>query len=171
MSSYKTARSRASPQVQIPSTKPATTNNERTPLIQSPGAAPGTAPVGTAIEDDASDHHSTSSATLQPPKRKHTKAGSMNMRALVLHVLGDALGNVGVIATGLIIWLTHLSWKNYFDPIISLVITCIIFSSALPLGEWSILTLIHLCSCCISQECFFHPLTRCPVRYLTPGGR
>ncbi|EKM51535.1 uncharacterized protein PHACADRAFT_261734 [Phanerochaete carnosa HHB-10118-sp] len=59
--------------------------------------------------------------------------GSMNMRALLLHVFGDALGNVGVIATGLVIWLTHWSWKYYFDPIISLVITVIIFSSALPL--------------------------------------
>ena len=63
--------------------------------------------------------------------------GSMNMRALVLHVMGDALGNVGVISTGLIIWLTTLSWKYYFDPIISLVITVIIFSSALPLGEFN----------------------------------
>lgn len=63
----------------------------------------------------------------------------MNMRALVLHVLGDALGNVGVIATGLVIWLTELSWKFYFDPVISLVITVIIFSSALPLGPPQIL--------------------------------
>jgi zinc transporter 1 len=58
----------------------------------------------------------------------------MNMRALVLHVLGDALGNVGVIATGLVIWLTEWKYKFYFDPVISLVITVIIFSSALPLG-------------------------------------
>lgn len=60
---------------------------------------------------------------------------SMNMRALVLHVLGDALGNVGVIATGLIIWQTAWPYKYYCDPVISLVITIIIFSSALPLGE------------------------------------
>ena len=60
----------------------------------------------------------------------------MNMRALLLHVFGDALGNVGVIATGLVIWLSHWSWKYYFDPMISLVITVIIFSSALPLGEY-----------------------------------
>jgi len=57
----------------------------------------------------------------------------MNMRALLLHVLGDALGNVGVIATGLIIWLTSWSFKYYCDPVISLVITAIIFHSALPL--------------------------------------
>ncbi|CAK5283223.1 unnamed protein product [Mycena citricolor] len=64
----------------------------------------------------------------------HSHAGSMNMRALVLHVLGDALGNVGVIATGLIIWRTNWQFKYYFDPVISLVIAIIIFSSSLPLG-------------------------------------
>jgi zinc transporter 1 len=51
----------------------------------------------------------------------------------LLHVLGDALGNVGVIATGLIIWQTTWSFKYYFDPVISLIITMIIFSSAMPL--------------------------------------
>jgi len=61
--------------------------------------------------------------------------GSMNMKAILLHVLGDALGNVGVIATGLIIWQTTWSFKYYFDPVISLVITAIIFSSAMPLGK------------------------------------
>ncbi|GLB36221.1 putative cation efflux protein [Lyophyllum shimeji] len=63
----------------------------------------------------------------------HAHAGSMNMRALVLHVMGDALGNIGVVSTGLIIWLTDWWFKYYFDPAISLVITAIIFSSALPL--------------------------------------
>ena len=46
----------------------------------------------------------------------------------------DQLGNVGVIAAGLFIWLTDFKWRMYSDPAISLVITCIIFSSALPLG-------------------------------------
>lgn len=59
--------------------------------------------------------------------------GSMNMRALLLHVLGDALGNVGVISSGLIIWLTAWKYRFYSDPLISLIITMIIFSSALPL--------------------------------------
>ncbi|ODO07351.1 solute carrier family 30 (zinc transporter), member 1 [Cryptococcus wingfieldii CBS 7118] len=59
--------------------------------------------------------------------------GSMNMRGVFLHVLGDALGNVGVIAAGLVIWFFEGRWTLYFDPGVSLVITCIIFSSALPL--------------------------------------
>ncbi|SJL05677.1 related to COT1-Vacuolar zinc (and possibly other metals) transporter [Armillaria ostoyae] len=79
-------------------------------------------------------HPGVSSSNQHDNQHSHGHShGSMNMRALVLHVVGDALGNVGVIATGLIIWLTSWSFKYYFDPIISLVITVIIFSSALPL--------------------------------------
>jgi solute carrier family 30 (zinc transporter), member 1 len=67
-------------------------------------------------------------------KHGNQAQGSMNMRALVLHVIGDALGNVGVILTGLIIWLSTWDYKYYCDPVISLIITVIIFSNSLPLG-------------------------------------
>lgn len=63
------------------------------------------------------------------PKSKR----SMNMEGVWLHVLGDALGNVGVMLTALFIWKTDYWWRFYADPFISLVITCIIFNSALPL--------------------------------------
>jgi Co/Zn/Cd efflux system component len=66
----------------------------------------------------------------------------MNMRALVLHVIGDALGNVGVIATGLVILLAEGDWRLYFDPCISLVISVIIFSSAWPLGTQTLAGLV-----------------------------
>lgn len=67
----------------------------------------------------------------------------MNMHAVFLHVLGDALGNVGVILSGLLIWLvpvvhesgkiTHNRWVLYVDPAVTLVISIFIFFSALPL--------------------------------------
>jgi len=57
----------------------------------------------------------------------------LNMRGVFLHVMGDALGNVGVIATALFIWLTDFSWRMYADPAVSLLITVIILLSALPL--------------------------------------
>lgn len=38
-----------------------------------------------------------------------------------------------MIISALIIWLTPYGWRFYFDPLISLIITIIIFSSALPL--------------------------------------
>ncbi|KIX01568.1 uncharacterized protein Z518_09294 [Rhinocladiella mackenziei CBS 650.93] len=59
--------------------------------------------------------------------------GDLNMRGVFLHVMGDALGNLGVIGSALIIWLTAFPGRYYFDPGISLVITCIILYSAIPL--------------------------------------
>jgi len=57
----------------------------------------------------------------------------MGMRAMVLHVIGDALGNVGVIVSALIIWLTPWSGRFYADPAVSLFITLIILQSTIPL--------------------------------------
>jgi zinc transporter 1 len=59
--------------------------------------------------------------------------GDLNMRGVFLHVMGDALGNIGVIATALFIWLTDFSWRMYADPAVPLLITVIILLSALPL--------------------------------------
>lgn len=59
--------------------------------------------------------------------------GDLNMRGVFLHVMGDALGNIGVIGTALFIWLTDFSWRFYMDPAISLIITVIILASAIPL--------------------------------------
>lgn len=59
--------------------------------------------------------------------------GDLNMQGVFLHVMGDALGNIGVIASALFIWLTSFSWRYYVDPAVSLVITLIILASAIPL--------------------------------------
>ncbi|KAF8507587.1 cation efflux protein [Hysterangium stoloniferum] len=92
----------------------------------------------------------------EPQSRPHEKHdaghGSMNMRALILHVIGDALGNVGVIATGLIIWLSTWKYRAYFDPVISLVITVIIFSSALPLVRSAAFILLQAVPATISIQ-------------------
>lgn len=57
------------------------------------------------------------------------------MNAMILHVIGDALGNVGVIVTALIIWLTEWPGRYYADPAVSLFITVIILRSCLPLTK------------------------------------
>ncbi|CAG8620393.1 4910_t:CDS:10 [Paraglomus occultum] len=43
---------------------------------------------------------------------------SLNMQGVFLHVLGDFLGNIGVIATALFIKYTTYSWRFYMDPAI-----------------------------------------------------
>lgn len=70
------------------------------------------------------------------PKEESDKRHShsdLNMKGVFLHVLGDALGNIGVIVSALVIWLTTWRGRYYFDPAISLVITFIILGSAIPL--------------------------------------
>ncbi|KAI5964744.1 ZRC1 [Candida pseudojiufengensis] len=88
-----------------------------------------------SVNNESNHSHSHDiKTTNQHTKQDNTKKRkSMNMEGVFLHVLGDALGNVGVIITALIIWKTNYWWKFYSDPITSLVITLIIFNSALPL--------------------------------------
>lgn len=53
--------------------------------------------------------------------------GSLNMRAALLHVLGDALGSIGAVGAALIIRFTE--WTP-IDPILSLVLSVVILKSA-----------------------------------------
>ena len=69
---------------------------------------------------------------------KQSKKGShhhhdLGMNAIVLHVIGDALGNVGVIISALVIWLTDYPGRYFADPAVSLFITLIILRSTIPL--------------------------------------
>jgi zinc transporter 1 len=75
-------------------------------------------------------HRSDKHTQHKSEKKSH---GDLNIRGVFLHVMGDALGNVGVIATALFIWLTDFWWRFYSDPLVSLIITVIILYSALPL--------------------------------------
>jgi len=56
-----------------------------------------------------------------------------NLHAVFLHVLGDALGSVGAVGTGLIIKFVDHPYKVYADPTFSLLLSLIILKSALPL--------------------------------------
>merc|ERR1712093_43659 len=84
-----------------------------------------------------------------PPKPSHlghnhnklkqiTKSESdMGTSAMILHVIGDGLGNAGVIASALIIWLTPWSGRFYADPAVSLFIAVIILKTTIPLTSAS----------------------------------
>lgn len=85
-------------------------------------------------------------------KQQKSKNRSLNMHGVFLHVLGDALGNVGVIVAALFIWKTDYTWRHYSDPIVSLLITAIIFSSALPLARRCSRILLQATPSTISAE-------------------
>ncbi|KAI1431675.1 cation efflux protein [Xylaria sp. CBS 124048] len=84
---------------------------------------------------DSGVHDDHNHTKPKPKGKKGHSHADMGMNAMILHVLGDALGNVGVIATALIIWLTDWSGRYYADPAVSLFITLIILKSAIPLTK------------------------------------
>jgi zinc transporter 1 len=104
----------------------------------SPKKSNGNAGYGTLRKQSTDDYDHTSHNHRQPKEQSsggghgHSH-GDLNMRGVFLHVMGDALGNIGVIGSALFIWLTNYSWRYYVDPGISLLITVIILTSAIPL--------------------------------------
>lgn len=67
----------------------------------------------------------------------------MNITGVFLHVLADALGSVVVCITSLVILLTDWEYKNYLDPVLSLVLVVIILGSTWPLLRDSALILLN----------------------------
>lgn len=85
----------------------------------------------TVIQDNTSDKDS---AKKDEEARRKQKNASLNMRAVLLHILGDAFGSVVVIVTAVAIWKGNSSFANkYLDPIASLIIVCILVYASVPL--------------------------------------
>lgn len=59
----------------------------------------------------------------------------MGVNAVVIHMIGDVLNNLGVIAAALVMMLVRSPDKFYADPAVSIGIAVVIASSALPLSE------------------------------------
>jgi len=75
---------------------------------------------------------------------KHLSSGSqMNITGVFLHVMADALGSVVVLISAAVIWLTDWEYKDYLDPVLSLVIVVIICISTWPLLRDSTLVLLN----------------------------
>jgi cobalt-zinc-cadmium efflux system protein len=65
---------------------------------------------------------------------------TLNVRAAMLHVLGDILGSIAALISGMVIYLTH--W-NYIDPILSLFIAGLILLSTIKLLHESLTVLME----------------------------
>ncbi|NXN80510.1 ZNT10 protein, partial [Bombycilla garrulus] len=71
-------------------------------------------------------------------KKKEKKSEALNIRGVLLHVMGDALGSVVVVVTAIIFYVHPLgnaqcNWQCYIDPSLTIVMVFIILSSAFPL--------------------------------------
>ncbi|KAJ7642751.1 cation efflux protein [Mycena polygramma] len=83
-------------------------------------------PVDLSAGVHAQHHH-----TLFPPTS--TIQPNFGLFAVLIHLLGDAVNNVGVIVAGILIWKLHSPNRFYADPAVSLGISLIIFASAIPM--------------------------------------
>lgn len=85
------------------------------------------------------------SSKLKESRIRKSHQGSMNMRAVFLHVLADFLGSIIVLLSALILWLvpTNGSWKLYVDPAMSVLMVIIILITAIPLMYKATLILLQ----------------------------
>ncbi|XP_077013986.1 calcium/manganese antiporter SLC30A10 isoform X2 [Tamandua tetradactyla] len=70
--------------------------------------------------------------------KKEKKSEALNIRGVLLHVMGDALGSVVVVIAATIFYVRPLhseecNWQCYIDPSLTVVMVIIILSSAFPL--------------------------------------
>lgn len=103
---------------------------EQSPLLNNKQGAATAAGKNAVSSNLHSDHIHNSNKDDQ---KKGKGSEDLNMKGVFLHVLGDAVGNLGVIISALFIWLTKFAWRFYCDPLVSLIITGIILYSAIPL--------------------------------------
>ncbi|KAF3010922.1 hypothetical protein E8E13_010045 [Curvularia kusanoi] len=80
------------------------------------------------------DHHQ---AHLHLSLSTHKHGLDLGILGVLIHILGDAINNIGVIISALIIWLTHSPSRFYADPAVSLWIAIMIIATAIPLTKRS----------------------------------
>ena len=92
---------------------------------------------------DNHGHHVEGDINNDKTKAQGQSEGQLNMRGVFLHVMADGLGSIVVMASAAIIWLTDWQYKNYMDPLLSLLIVIIICVTTWPLLRDSTLILLN----------------------------
>ena len=110
------------------------------------GLSHGHGPDDVNIESamPVSDSSSIQDGTPSSPTHIHTEhrhnitrlqgpGRDLGMMGVLIHVIGDAINNIGVIIAALVIWLADYDSRFYADPGVSMAIAIMILLSALPL--------------------------------------
>ncbi|KAF1985250.1 cation efflux protein [Aulographum hederae CBS 113979] len=83
--------------------------------------------------DHAHDHSDDHDHDHDHGQKGEHKGLDLNMLGALIHVIGDALNNIGVMASALAIWFGKSDARFYADPAISMAIAFMIFASSVPL--------------------------------------
>lgn len=100
--------------------------------------------------------------------KKEKKSEALNIRGVLLHVMGDALGSVVVVITAIIFYVKPLrredpcNWQCYIDPSLTVVMVIIILSSAFPLIKETAVILLQMVPKGVNMEELMSQLSTVP---------
>ncbi|XP_042537221.1 zinc transporter 10 isoform X2 [Dipodomys spectabilis] len=105
---------------------------------------------------------------LEETMKKEKKSEALNIRGVLLHVMGDALGSVIVVITAVIFYLRPLTaeapcnWQCYIDPSLTIIMVIIILSSAFPLIKETAAILLQMVPKGVDMEELMSKLSSVP---------
>ena len=73
----------------------------------------------------------------------HGHSHNLNIRAILLHIMGDVLGSIGVVVSGIIIKFVDSEYRFLADPLVSIIIVILIMWNAVPLVKQCVHILLH----------------------------
>ncbi|GFF78195.1 metal ion resistance protein/transporter (Zrc1), putative [Aspergillus lentulus] len=95
-------------------------------------------------------------------KSQAKKGHDLGMMGVLIHVLGDAANNLGVIIAALVIWKAKYDGRYYADPAVSMAIAIVILLSSLPLVRKSGTILLQSVPLGVDPEDVKHDLEAIP---------
>ncbi|XP_067421042.1 calcium/manganese antiporter SLC30A10 [Emydura macquarii macquarii] len=101
-------------------------------------------------------------------QKKEKKSEALNIRGVLLHVMGDALGSVVVVVAAAIFYAlpldanTPCNWQCYIDPSLTIIMVIIILSSAFPLIKETATTLLQMVPKGVNMQVLTERLTDVP---------
>ncbi|RWQ94244.1 putative cation diffusion facilitator family metal ion transporter [Paecilomyces variotii] len=104
------------------------------------------------------EHHEHRHHTVQLGSHGH----DLGTMGVLIHILGDAVNNVGVIISALVIWLTHYDARYYADPAVGMGIAFMILISSISLMRHSGLILLESVPTGVDLEDVQHDLEKIP---------
>lgn len=76
-------------------------------------------------------------STLDQQTKSRARGHDLGVMGVLLHIIGDAVNNIGVIIAAAVIWKTSYAARFYADPAVSMGIAAMIIISSLPLMKRS----------------------------------
>ncbi|KAH6607597.1 hypothetical protein Trco_003910 [Trichoderma cornu-damae] len=123
------------------------------------GMADGTAPEAEARPTLSSNgHHEHRHVSAAPPR----PGRDLGMLGALIHVVGDAINNIGVIASAAVIWKAQGEARYYADPAVGVFISVMIFLTAWPLARNSGRILLQIAPNEINLEDVKHDIEMIP---------